>query len=677
MDWMEQEQERGITITAAATTCFWRDHRINIIDTPGPRRLHDRGRAHAARARRRGRGVLRRRRRRAAARDGVAPGRPLPRAAHRVHQQDATASAPIPSAASQQIRERLRGATRSRSSSRSGSRTSFAGVIDLIEMKAVVWDDETLGAKFDVDRRSRPSSRDDAPAARAAMIEAIAEVDDEIDGALPRRAPSSTPSESCAPRCAARPSRCKAVPVLCGAAFKNKGVQPLLDAVVDYLPSPVDIPPVRGHATRDGGSRSTRKADDDEPFAALAFKIMNDPFVGQLTFFRVYSGTLETGATVYNATKGKRERIGRLLRMHANKREDIKEIAAGNIAAAVGLRVTTTGDTLCDEKHADRARGDGRSRRRSSRIAIEPKTKADQDKLGVALAQARRRGPVVPRPHRRRDRPDHHLRHGRAAPRDHRRPPACASSRSRRTSASRRSPTARPSPRRPTRTGKYIRQTGGRGAVRPRRSCTSSRPSAARASSSRTRSSAASSRTSSSRRSRRASRGDASAACSPATRWSTSRSRSSTAATTTSTRRAMAFEIAGSMGVQEAARKAGPDPARADHEGRGRHPRGVHGRRHRRPERAPRAGSRHERAGRRQVDHRRGAARHDVRLLDRPAVDDPGPRDLHDAVLALRAGPDARRRVDRRAHAGRLQGSSKEEREATWPRRSSSETSRT
>ena len=174
------------------------------------------------------------------------------------------------------------------------------------------------------------------------------------------------------------------MPVLLGAAFKNKGVQPLLDAVVDFLPSPTDIPPVRGH--RPEGQRDRAPAGDDEPFSALAFKIMNDPFVGQLTFFRVYSGTLEAGATIYNATKGKRERIGRLLRMHANKREDIKEVTCGNIAAAVGLRVTTTGDTLCDEKAPVVLELMDFPAPVIS-IAIEPKTQADQDKLGQALAK--------------------------------------------------------------------------------------------------------------------------------------------------------------------------------------------------------------------------------------------------------------------------------------------------
>ena len=235
----------------------------------------------------------------------------------------------------------------------------------------------------------------------------------------------------------------KAIPVTMGAAFKNKGVQPLLDAVVDFLPSPGDIPPVKG-THPDDGHEITRRADDKEPFAGLAFKIMNDPFVGQLTFFRVYSGVLEAGSTVYNSTKGKRERIGRLLRMHANKREEIKDIVAGNIAAAVGLRVTTTGDTLCDEKAPIILEAMQFAAPVISQ-AIEPSTKADQDKMGVALQRLSMETPrSASTPTRRRGRPSSRAW---ASCTSRSSSTACgASSRSRPPSASRRWPTARPSP---------------------------------------------------------------------------------------------------------------------------------------------------------------------------------------------------------------------------------------
>ena len=319
------------------------------------------------------------------------------------------------------------------------------------------------------------------------------------------RAPTVDRGRSCAPRCAGRRSPAERCRCCCGAAFKNKGVQPLLDAVVDYLPSPIDMPPVAG-MDPDAEADDVAAAGDDEPFSALAFKIMNDPFVGQLTFFRVYSGKVESGATVYNAAKGKRERIGRLLRMHANKREDIKEVTCGNIAAAVGLRVTATGDTLCDEKAPVVLERDGFPAPVIS-IAIEPKTQADQDKLGDGAAEAGDRGSVVQRQDRRR-RPGRRSSRAWASFTWRSSSTAwCASSRSRRTSAGRRSPTARPSRATAEAEGKYIRQTGGRGqyghvqlqrgaGAGQGRSCSRTRPSAAqsRASSSRRSSGACASR---------------------------------------------------------------------------------------------------------------------------------------------------------------------------------------
>jgi elongation factor G len=260
-----------------------------------------------------------------------------------------------------------------------GLEGDFTGVVDLIRMRHIEWSDDTLGATF-VEAEVPVALQERARAARAAMIESLAELDDEVMALFIEERP--VPLELL--RAALRRTTIagRAVPVLLGAAFKNKGVQPLLDAVVDYLPSPADIPPVAGKDL--DGRPVTRVATDDAPFAALAFKIMNDPFVGTLTYFRVYSGRVQSGATMFNATKGKREKIGRLLRIHANKREDIKEVTCGNIAAAVGMRVTTTGDTLCDEK-APIALELMDFPAPVISITIEPSTQANQEKLALAL----------------------------------------------------------------------------------------------------------------------------------------------------------------------------------------------------------------------------------------------------------------------------------------------------
>ena len=377
MDWMEQEQERGITITAASTTCFWREVRINIIDTPG----HVDFTVEVERSLR----VL----------DGAvavfcAVGGVEPQSETVWRQADKYRVPRIafinkcdrvgadPERCVREIRDRLKG-TPVVIQIPNGLEDAFSGFVDLLEMKLCEWEDDTVGAE-PVVKEIPAELQEAATLARAAMIEAIAETDDQVMRAYLEEAPLSAELLRAALRRATVAGL--AVPVLVGAAFKNKGVQPLLDAIVDYLPSPVDVPAVVGKDL--AGQPTERLADDAAPFSALAFKIMNDPFVGSLTYFRVYSGKVATGASVYNSSKGKRERIGRLLHMHANKREDVKEVTCGNIAAAAGLRVTVTGDTLCDEKHPVALELMEFPAPVIS-IAIEPKTQANQDKLGQAL----------------------------------------------------------------------------------------------------------------------------------------------------------------------------------------------------------------------------------------------------------------------------------------------------
>jgi len=378
MDWMVQEQERGITITSAATTCHWRDHRINIIDTPGhvdftievERSLRVLDGAVAV----------------FCSVGGVEPQTEtvwrqadkygVPRLAF-VNKMDRLGADFF--RVVKMIEERL-GARTVVMQLPIGAEDKFSGIVDLVTMKAVVWEDESLGAKFH--EEPIPSElKAQAEEYREKLVEAAADCDETImmkylDGKEVTEAEVRTAIRN-------GTLSLKIVPILCGSAFRNKGVQPMLDAVVDYLPSPLDIPPVKG--VEPGTTKpAERPAKDDAPFSALAFKIMTDPFVGTLTFFRVYSGTLNSGASIYNSTKSKRERIGRLLKMHANKREEIKEVYAGDIAAAVGLKTATTGDTLCDENKPIVLESIDFPDPVIS-IAIEPKSKADQEKLGLSL----------------------------------------------------------------------------------------------------------------------------------------------------------------------------------------------------------------------------------------------------------------------------------------------------
>ena len=378
MDWMVQEQERGITITSAATTALWRDHRINIIDTPG----HVDFTMEVERSLRVLDGAV-------ALFDSVAGVEPqsetvwrqadkygVPRMAF-VNKMDRVGADFFRTV--QMMRDRLR-ANPVPVQLPLGTEDQHIGVIDLVMMKAIVWDDESLGAKYR--EEEIPAAHQElANEYREKLLEAVADADEKL---MEKYLEGGAISES-EIRAGIRKGTLAMtlIPVLCGSAFKNRGVQPLLDAVVDYLPSPLDVPAVRG-IDPSKKQEIERPASDQAPFSALAFKIMTDPFVGQLAFFRVYSGVLASGSYVYNSTKGRKERLGRLLKMHANKREEIKEVYAGDIAAAVGLRQTTTGDTLCDEDHPvilesiefpDPV----------IHIAIEPKTKDDQEKLGVAL----------------------------------------------------------------------------------------------------------------------------------------------------------------------------------------------------------------------------------------------------------------------------------------------------
>lgn len=386
MDWMVQEQERGITITAAATTCFWRGHRINIIDTPG----HVDFTVEVERSLRVLDGAVAV----FCSVGGVEPqSETVWRQADRYHVPKIAYVNKMDRVGAdfnrvvQQIRDRL-GAHPVPIQLPIGSEDSFRGMVDLIEQKAIIYMDD-LGTK--VEEQEIPAEMaEQVEKARAAMVEAVVEGDEALMERYLEGEEISADELKKALRRATIEARL--VPVLCGSSFKNKGVQPLLDAVVDYLPSPIDIPAVVGTDPATGEEKA-RPVSVDAPFAALAFKIMADPYVGRLAFFRVYSGEVRAGSYVYNSTKGKKERVGRLLRMHANHREDIDVACAGDIAAVVGLKDTTTGDTLCDEKEPILLESMEFPDPVMS-IAIEPKTKADQDKLGVSLARLAEEDPT-------------------------------------------------------------------------------------------------------------------------------------------------------------------------------------------------------------------------------------------------------------------------------------------
>src|SRR3954466_7894777 len=393
MDWMEQEQERGITITSAATTCFWVrngiPYRINIIDTPG----HVDFTVEVERSLRVLDGAV-------TLLDSVAGVEPQ---TETVWRQADRYGVPRIIFANKMDRvgadfDRCMAMIRDRLAKHAyaiqlpvGSGELFTGHIDIIERKQYIFDEDTLGKKFTV--VDVPADmKDKVEAARHEMLEHAVAFDEPLMEKYLGGGEELTEDEI---RRAIRKATVsgKMVPVLCGASFKNKGVQALLDAVIDFLPAPVDIPPIEGHLPHHDEHMASREASDDAPFAALASKIATDPFVGKLTFFRVYSGVLKSGSYIYNSTKDKRERIGRLLQMHANKREEIEEVRAGDIAAAIGLRDTRTGDTLCDDDHPIILEA-MKFPNPVIDVAIEPKTKADQDKLAIALQKLSEEDPT-------------------------------------------------------------------------------------------------------------------------------------------------------------------------------------------------------------------------------------------------------------------------------------------
>ena len=416
MDWMVQEQERGITITSAATTCFWREHRINIIDTPG----HVDFTMEVERSLRVLDGAV-------AVFDAVAGVEPQSETVWRqadrynvpricfVNKMDRVGADYFRCV--DMIKTRL-GAKPVPLHIPIGSEDSYAGMVDLVRGNAVIYVDRAAdkGVAFDV-VEIPAELKDKYDELRLIMLEAVVEEDE----ALMEKylAGEELTEDEIILGIRKATISMKICPVLCGTAFRNKGVQSLLDAIIDYLPSPLEIPAMIGINPDNEEEKIECPCDDTKPLAALAFKLMTDPFVGHLTFLRIYSGRIESGATVVNAGSGKKERIGRLLKMHANKREEIKVALAGDIVAAVGLKSVSTGDTLADLKSPVVLESLDIPEP-VIEVAIEPKTKADRDLLSASLAKLTKEDPLVPRQGQRGDRPDPHRRHGRAAPGDHR-----------------------------------------------------------------------------------------------------------------------------------------------------------------------------------------------------------------------------------------------------------------
>ena len=638
MDWMEQEQERGITITAAATTCFWADHRLNLIDTPG----HVDFTVEVERSLRVLDGAV-------VVFDGVAGVEPQSETVWRqadrygvprfcfVNKLDRTGADFW--RVVDMIRDRL-GAVAVPVQIPIGTEAAFRGVIDLVEMQAI-----TYGADADDPGQTGPIPADLADEAAKwhdAMVEALADLDDDIAHAFLEGQPVPVADLRRALR--AGTLAYKIVPVLCGSALKNKGIQPMLDAVIEYLPSPLDVPPVTGTDPRTH-EQVVRHTDPTEPFAALAFKIAADPFVGKLAFFRVYSGTLKSGSYVYNSTKDHKERVGRLVQLHANHREEVESVSAGDIAAAVGLKNTFTGDTLTDEAHPIVLEAITFPEP-VIELAVEPKTKADQDKMGIALQRLAEEDPTF------RVSTDQESSQTRIAGMGELHLEVIVDRMLRefkvQANVGRPQVSYREAIRQGAKAeGRLVRQTGGKGQY-----------------------------------------GHAVITLEPLERGSGyvfeskivggAIPREYWKAVEEGIRDALGRRYRGRLsadrcqgyahrrvvprgrlvrdglqdrrldGGQGRRRQGGPRHPRAGDEGRGRHPRRLHGRRHRQPERPPRIGRR-DRGASHLAGHRRPRpAGRDVRLRHRPAVDDPGPGHLLDGVLALQRSPAVhRQRADR------------------------------
>jgi elongation factor G len=634
MDWMVQEQERGITITSAATTCFWKSNvdgelvRINIIDTPG----HVDFTAEVERSLRVLDGAV-------AVFDAVAGVEPqsetvwrqanrynVPRIAF-VNKMDRV-GADFPRCV-EMMKTKLN-AKPAPIQIPWGTEAAHRGVIDLVDMKAIDFKDETLGSQYDVVELPE-DLRPEAEKAREQLIETVAETDDTLLEKYLHGGKLEPQEIRDALRRATVAGHVQ--PVVCGSAFKNKGIQQLLDAVVAYLPSPLDVPPIVGHD--DVGAELMREPKDDAPFSALIFKIMTDPFVGQLAFFRVYSGQLDAGSSVFNSTKDSRERIGRLLKMHANKREEIKEVWAGDIAAAVGLKNVSTGDTICDEDASVILEAMNFPEPVIA-VAIEPKTKADQEKMGLALGKLMQEDPTF-KVHTDKETGQTIIRgmgelHLEIIT-DRMVREFNVGANIGKPQVAYREAITRPSEGH----GRFVRQSGGRGQY-----------------------------------------GDCKIRIKPAEEGhdfvfvneiyggvipkefikpieqgikEALETGVLAGYPTTGVHvelydgsyhdvdsSEMAFKIAGSMAYQDAAKKGEADHQGTDHGRRGRRARGLHGRRHRRLELAAGTHQAHGAARRRPGHHRPRAAVGDVRLLDEPALDDAGARELHDAVRGIRRG---------------------------------------
>ena len=673
MDWMEQERERGITITSAATTCFWKgmdknfpEHRINIIDTPG----HVDFTIEVERSMR----VLDGACMVYCAVGGVQPQSEtvwrqankykVPRLAfvNKMDRQGANFFKVY-----DQMKTRLK-ANPVPIQIPIGAEEKFEGVIDLVRMKAIYWDEATQGMKYDM--RDIPAELlDTAKEWREKMIESAAEANEELLNKYLEDGDLSVADIKAGLR--HRTIASEIVPMMCGSAFKNKGVQAMLDAVIEFMPAPTDIPPVTGEL--ENGKQGERRAADDEPFAGLAFKIMTDPYVGQLIFFRVYSGVINSGDTIYNPIKGRKERIGRILQMHANQREEIKEVRAGDIAAAVGLKEATTGDTLCDPDHVIMLEK-MIFPEPVIHVAVEPKTKADQEKMGIALNRLAQEDPSF------RVRTDEESGQTIISGMGELHLEILVDRMKREFGVEANVGAPQVAYREAIRKlvqveGKFIKQSGGRGqyghvwlkmepneqgkgfefvdAIKGGTVPREFIPAVEKG--------------------LRETLPNGVLAGYPVVDVKVTLFDGSSHDVDSNEN---AFKMAASMAFKDGMRQAQPGAARADDGGRGRDARGLHGQRRRRPVVAARDDPGHGRNAHRQGDQGRGPAGRDVRLLDDAALAVAGPRDVHDGIQALHRGAQERRRSgDQQEVLTHFRHS--RTRYTKWPRANSSGRSRT